>query len=330
MALILLVLSTVASVFPMLSFLALIWWLDRHDREPVWLIALVFGWGAGGAITLGIVLSLLFSAGIAVAATLVGGPEAATAVATLTGPMVVAPLVEEPCKALVLLPVSRSRHFDNMTDGFVYGAAAGLGFGMTENLLYFSTAEGLGAWLFMVVIRTFWSALMHGTATAMVGASLGLTRFHGLAARLAAGTVGLSLAIALHATWNGLVTLSAVGERPELFLADVTLFPVFLLVTFVVFELCVLEESMTIRRELAEEAASGLLPADHPPIIASWFRRRGTRWLPVHVDRWAYIDAAATLAMRKKQHRQQGDGADPFYAHEVAALRNRVRELLGR
>ena len=63
-------------------------------------------------------------------------------VAAMVGPVLVAPLVEEPCKALFLAYVIWNRHFDNMTDGFVYGAAAGLGFGMTENLLYFVSACG--------------------------------------------------------------------------------------------------------------------------------------------------------------------------------------------
>ena len=62
----------------------------------------------------------------------------------------IAPLIEEPAKALCLLALYRSREFDNATDGFVYGAAAGLGFGMTENFFYFGGpkefVEILEAW----------------------------------------------------------------------------------------------------------------------------------------------------------------------------------------
>ena len=50
-----------------------------------------------------------------------------------------APLIEEPTKAIILFAIVRSRHFDNTTDGFVYGAAAGLGFAMTENFMYFGS-----------------------------------------------------------------------------------------------------------------------------------------------------------------------------------------------
>ena len=47
--------STVCACVPMFAFLVAVWWLDRYDREPVWLIGLTFLWGAIG----GVVLSLI-------------------------------------------------------------------------------------------------------------------------------------------------------------------------------------------------------------------------------------------------------------------------------
>ena len=39
-----------------------------------------------------------------------------------------APITEEPAKALILVLLIRAKRFNNICDGFVFGAAAGLGF----------------------------------------------------------------------------------------------------------------------------------------------------------------------------------------------------------
>jgi hypothetical protein len=253
--------------------------------------------------------------------------EAANA---LLGPIVIAPLVEEPSKALILLYVIWNRHFDNMTDGFVYGAAAGLGFGMTENLMYFVSVSGdAAAWGSTVVIRTFYSAVMHATATAIVGATLGFARFRGCALLIVAGVVGLGLAMGVHAIWNGLITIEEVfGGNGGLFMLDLALFPIEVIGVFVVFQVCLLEESSTIKRELREEADAGLIPDTHPAIIASWLRRLGTSWVPTGVDSDLYVQTATNLAMRKKQVRQMGHAAPAFYRDEVDRLRRQVELLL--
>src|SRR5262245_22628438 len=102
----------------MLGFLALVWWLDRYDREPVWLVVAVFLWGAVGAV----VPAILFSAAIELSANAALATVGLPQTDTWFTPVIVAPLVEEPCKAAILLLLLRNRHFDNMTDGFVYGA----------------------------------------------------------------------------------------------------------------------------------------------------------------------------------------------------------------
>ena len=68
----------------------------------------------------------------------------------------IAPFVEESTKGIFLLILATSKKFDNVTDGLVYGGAIGLGFGMTENLLYFlSYGKTLHELLSLVVIRSF-------------------------------------------------------------------------------------------------------------------------------------------------------------------------------
>ncbi|MEQ1500739.1 MAG: PrsW family intramembrane metalloprotease [Myxococcota bacterium] len=323
--------STVCACVPMFGFLVVVWWLDRYDREPVWLIGLTFLWGATGAVVGAVAVSSVVDGLSGFALHVAGGGfgfDAETA-AGMVGPVLVAPLVEEPCKAVFLAYVIWNRHFDNMTDGFVYGAAAGLGFGMTENLMYFvSLSNDMSTWGSTVVVRTFYSAIMHATATAVVGASLGFARFRGCATLGAIGLGGLGLAMVVHGLWNGLITVGEVtgGDLP--FMLDLALFPVEVIAVFLVFQVCLWDESVTIRRELLEEADQGRIPREHADILSSWLRRLLSGWVPAGVDHALYVQTATSLAMRKRQVRQMGPLAPEFYRDEVDRLRRQVELLL--
>ncbi len=321
---ILALLSVVCAGLPILCFLGLLWWLDRYDREPMWLLLLVFAWGAIGAVVLSLVGNTMALLPLTWA---LGG-----AAAMHTGTVLIAPLVEEPTKAMVLPLVLRSKHFDNATDGFVYGAAAGLGFGMTENFLYFvgGAAEGdVAAWAATVVIRTFFSAVMHATASSLVGALLGWAMFRGWPARLAAGVTGLVLAMTIHGIWNGLITADQLlGTGGMLFMADLILFPLEVVVVFGVFQLCLWDEHRRIREELRQEAREeGTIPTAHVPILASYLRRARRGWLAPGVNHHAYVRAATTLAFRRSQARVSKGPRRAGYERDIDQLRSQLRAL---
>ena len=318
-ALVLVGLSVLCATVPMLVFLGLVWWFDRYDREPFWLIALTFGWGAAGAV----ILALIGSAVLEYAIGAVFGAEA-NAIAL---PVLVAPLVEEPTKALFLFLVARSRHFDNMTDGFVYGAAAGLGFGMTENFLYFTSVGAtadVAAWVGTVIVRTLYSALMHASATSVVGAALGFAQFRGWLTWIFVVPFGFALAMTIHALWNGFITADAAMQNGLFTLIDFIAFPLEFLSIFFVFQVCLWEEKRTIVRELAEEARAGLLPAAHVAILSSFLKRSRGHWLEPGISRASYVRTATTLAFRKNQERRMHGSRRTFYTREVERLR---REL---
>jgi RsiW-degrading membrane proteinase PrsW (M82 family) len=314
--------SVLAAVVPMVALLAIVWWLDRYDREPVWLLAMVFTWGAVGAVLLALPTTLVVHGSMLSALTLL---EAPLWLLERVAVVLVAPVAEEPAKGIVLLMVLFHRHFDNMTDGFVYGAAAGLGFGMTENLLFFlDVADDPSTWGSTVAVRTLYSALMHTTATATLGAALGHARFRGTAALVGWGALGLVGALAVHGLWNALASSPSEG----LWLVDRLLLPAEALLAFGMFQLCLLEESRTIRTELLEEVQRGVLPPGHPDVLASWWRRTGTGWLPPHVDHDTYVRLATELAMRKRQRRELGERAPLFYGADVHRLRGELHDLL--
>jgi len=327
---VLVVLSIVFAVVPMVGLLLLIWWLDRYDREPLWLYLLTFLWGGIGGVIIALVGNLVLDLSLTpVAFALDQAAQTGTALQHAVGPTLVAPLVEEPAKALILLPVLTARTFDGPTDGFVYGAAAGLGFGMTENAMYFMSVLGdPSVWWDTVAVRTAFSAVMHGAATALVGAGLGWGRFRRWWGTLLGGGTGLLLAMGLHAWWNGLLTFGALSDSPELY-ERIALYslPGLVLGVFLVFQVHLFLESWRIRRELTAEAESGVLPDDHPGILASWWRRQGYDWLPSGIDHRRYIQAATTLAVRRHQARLPLGRRDPFYADDCTRLRQQLRAM---
>ena len=131
-----LAMSTLLSAMP----IAVLWFLDRRERESPWLFASAFLWGGLIATTLALPVNstvLYFVAqwleGNAALKEMLG-PEAAL----MIGAPIAAPLVEETTKGLGLLLLFwlvRSE-FDNVRDGFVYGALIGAGFNWFESALY--------------------------------------------------------------------------------------------------------------------------------------------------------------------------------------------------
>ena len=327
---ILIVLSVFAAILPMVAFVALIWWLDRYDREPVWMVALTFLWGALG----GAGLSLFGNTLIHFILTMALGDESAE----WMGPVIVAPLIEEPTKAVILLLVATSRYFDNTTDGFVYGAAAGLGFGMTENMLYFyqsaqivgfDLGHGIESWATTVVIRTFYSAVMHATASSLIGASIGWARFRALPFKLISLPIGIAAAMSMHALWNGLLTLNVGGlDEETLFYVNLVVLPLEVLLIFGLFQLSLYAEKRTLLRELQAEAAEGTLPQEHVAPLASYIGRLSTRFLTNERRQQAYIRTATTLAFRRQQARTSPAHRAPFYQSDVERLRRELRGLL--
>ena len=122
--------------------------------------------------------------------------------------LVIAPFIEEALKA------SGVAYFSNLlrgvSDGPVFGAAVGLGFGFFETFLYGLGAYlvgGLVAGLFLIAIRSVSSVLLHGSSTAMFGYGYARSRFQHEG--WASGAYYL-LAVLMHSTFNVLASLGAI------------------------------------------------------------------------------------------------------------------------
>jgi protease PrsW len=134
-----------------LPALALIWYLDRREREAPWLFFGALLWGMLVATGLALFLNgegalLIFNfftrSGLAGE---VPSQDAAHAVLQYLTAVLVGPPVEEIVKglALVLLIWLLRGEFNNMRDGIIYGALVGLGFNMMETAFYITNCISL-------------------------------------------------------------------------------------------------------------------------------------------------------------------------------------------
>ncbi len=120
---------------------------------------------------------------------------------------VVAGGVEEACKiAVIYWIVWRRAEFDERMDGIVYGARAGLGFALVENVLYLLTAQSFDALVAMWIMRAILSVPGHAIWTAIIGYSAARRRFDGTGLGLFGGYL---LAVAFHGLYDVALFLHA-------------------------------------------------------------------------------------------------------------------------
>jgi RsiW-degrading membrane proteinase PrsW (M82 family) len=281
----LIIFSVLAAIIPMLVYLFLIWRFDKYDREPVTLVLLNYFWGAFGAI----LLTLIFGSLVHL---LISSFEIQRTTVDFLGSVISAPVIEEITKGFFLLIMIKNRNFDNITDGVVYGGAIGLGFGMTENLMYFiANSSSAGTWLFIVMVRTLFSAVMHCVATGTLGVFLAYAKYKKMNQKIIFGLLGLIIAMLIHAAWNTFVSLESTTWIGVVFMISA------IFVFILVFILSVSAEKKIIYAELFEETQNGLIPLEHLDVINS-SQRNKPGWVDEGI-RKLYIASAITLAFKK-------------------------------
>ena len=341
-------LSSVLAPIP----LTILWFLDRRERENPWLFAAALFWGASIATALALPFNTAFFRLVGVwvsqqpALMEALGPEA---VILLAAP-ISAPIVEEIAKALGVLVLwwLLRAEFDNMRDGFVYGALVGLGFTWYESALYVAQGyaeHGVAPYGMQLGARYALFGLGgHAMFTGIFGAFLGIgrqTRRRWL--RLLAPLAGLLLAIGAHMLNNALPLLFVLagevpptGEAPppdvgflEAFatatLLDLTIFLPFVAIMAVALWRSGRWERRVIREELAEEVGRTVSPHEYEAIVGDrMFRtRRVDRARPR--ESAALVNAQHELAFRKRRVRDEA--RDPERDQLVAGWREEIRRL---
>jgi RsiW-degrading membrane proteinase PrsW (M82 family) len=258
-------------LIPALGAAALVWALDRYEREPPLLLLAAFLWGAVIAIPPALYIERAL-------ATALG----ATTVVTLGNALaqaLTAGITEELIKGvglLILLLLLRDE-FDNVTDGVIYGVLIGAGFAMVENYVYFSLSSR-SDFGFLVVGRVLLGWLGHSTFTAAFGAGLGYAReAHGARGRryrILAPLLGLLAALLLHVAFDFVAFAAEVANRStalgesgpwigviSALLDYLPLFVAQAALLAIVFR-SLRREAAIIRRYLADETLSGVVTLD--------------------------------------------------------------------
>jgi RsiW-degrading membrane proteinase PrsW (M82 family) len=129
---------------------------DHGEKEPVGALWLAFGFGFGGGVAAAIIEHLFVP---------VKNLSPTAPLLTILVASLAVGVVEESCK---FIPLSfflyPKRYFNEHTDGIIYFALAGLGFGLPENILYtlqFGASTGLS--------RVLLTPFFHAATTGIVG-----------------------------------------------------------------------------------------------------------------------------------------------------------------
>jgi len=305
--------AVLGALIPTIFYVLLVWWLDRFEKEPLWLLALAFLWGAAPAAILSVILELIFDLPL-------GFLGSESLAANLISASVSAPLIEETCKgiALVGLVLTFRREFDGILDGIIYGSMIGLGFAFTENsLAYFLPIlleEGIAAGLVNILLRAIVFGVNHALWTGIIGAAVGYARLsRDRARRLLAPAGGWLLAATLHGIHNtGATLVEQTLCLSLLFSAAVDWLGV--LTLLIVAILMLQQESRWIERGLVEEFRRGALNETEFRLLRSARERLRARWLARrHGGRAAsravgrYFQCATELAFKKQHLRSLGD-----------------------
>jgi RsiW-degrading membrane proteinase PrsW (M82 family) len=128
---------------------------DRGEHEPIAALWTAFGFGALGIVFAGL-LEYFWVSDIV---------DSAPSLMVLAWASLAISVIEETSKSLpLMLFLYKKRYFNEHTDGVIYFALAGLGFGLPENILY-TLQYGPGTGLLRVVL----TPLFHASTTALIG-----------------------------------------------------------------------------------------------------------------------------------------------------------------
>ncbi len=239
---------------------------DRYEPEPWWMLVLCFFWGALGATFFSLILNTI---GGMVIVEAVGVRTAADAqVAQGLTASFVAPLVEESFKGVFLIGIWGIsavwlRELDGALDGAIYGGVIGLGFTLTEDVLYIMRAigqAGMAGFGLVFILRTIMGGLGHASFTAMTGIGVGVAaETKSMFVKLIAPVGGWSAAVGLHFLHYFLVSFLGGGGVLLKFLV----FWTFGILFFILLYVLAFRDRSIVLRGLVDEVGKSLHPKEY-------------------------------------------------------------------
>ena len=266
-----LILTLLACAIPTAIYVGIIYWVDRYEKEPFWLLSAVFLWGAIPSVILAIFANRYFS--------ITFGPYIVSNLNGLTSAAVVAPIVEETVKGLALIGVlfMRRDDIDGILDGIIYGAMVGMGFAMVENYFYFSAEfarGGLQAFSVNVFFRAIVFGLNHALFSSLFGIGIAISRLsHNELVRVIAPMFGWAFGVTLHALHN-----ATIGLASQMFLIAFVSNYSGLALTILIIVWALRREQNWLEDYLKEEVALGIITFRQYELANDALERRSYLW----------------------------------------------------
>jgi protease PrsW len=331
-----LILGLLAATIPVPLYVVLVLWIDRYEGEPLWMLSTAFFWGALVAAFFAFLLNTIFGLTVSTLAQNVSTGEAFAAVIS-------APIVEETGKAFILFIFFfwKKDEFDGVVDGIVYASMAGLGFAMTENILYYGNAavQSGGVLTATVIVRGFFAPFSHPLFTSLTGIGLGLARQStNVAIKFLTPIIGLLMAIFMHCIWNASAVL---GDGWAFLLTYFFVMVPAFLILLIVIVFALRREGQVVREFLVADIEQGLFTREEYEQLGSITGRMGSSFSALSrtgVKGWRARRRFNQLASELAFHRSRvsrgirSRNLDP-HAQEAAymhALRTLVDELRAR
>ncbi|MBI3163382.1 MAG: PrsW family intramembrane metalloprotease [Anaerolineales bacterium] len=291
---------------PAFFFSWFIYWLDRYEKEPRWLLLATFFWGGFVAIIGTLIIATVFEIGFSIVLN-------DAALENIAGGSITAPIVEEFMKGLAVMIVFFlfRKEFDSILDGIIYGGIAGLGFAATENVFYFLSQysdAGWGGMFTNFALRVGVFAWGHPFYTAFTGLGFAVARTNrNTLIKFAAPVIGYILAVLAHSFHNtSLVFVSGLGSFALVVLLEWAGWLIFL--GFIAW--LIRHEQGLLKKHLREEVASGLISEAQFKTAVSFFQF-GARMAALSGGAYKATDHfyqyLGELAHKKEQFEKFGD-----------------------
>ncbi len=323
-----LILSILATLTPSLIAIAILWWLDRYEKEPLWLLSVIFFWGAIPTVIMALIAQIVLD----IPVTMIFGKSV---LYSLTSLSIIAPLTEESFKSLIILLIFLiyRREFDSIMDGILYGALVGFGFSVVEDVLYFMSSlisGGWGSWGVTVALRVGLYNLNHSLFTACVGVGFGLARnSKELWKKLLFPLTGWIMAMVLHGLHNGSTVFAEATYG--LSCLGATLVDWGGVLVMLVLILVSMRQEARWFAELLPEIQAGLVTQDEYHIASNYRARFAHGWQvlirhgPLAWFRWSrFVQLIVDLAYKKHQKQAAGEGVKTDQL--IDTLRQRIAQ----
>jgi RsiW-degrading membrane proteinase PrsW (M82 family) len=261
--------ALVFGVVPAAILLAVLYWLDRYEKEPSRLLAFALAFGAIAAPAIAVAVQSMLDVPTSVAL---------QSTVTFSRLNATTPIVEEIVKALAVLAVFWlvRREVDGPLDGLVYGGAVGIGFGLAVNFMAILTTPSLGIDTGASLTSATVAGFNHVFYAGLVGFALAVARDRSTSGLIGAWAVGAAAAVGAHLLHDYLPSwVAGAAEGTGAGGTFLTALPnaLGLVALAVLFSWSAARDSKVVAEELRDEVTAGYVTAeDYATVTDPWKR----------------------------------------------------------